>query len=617
MAKPKSSLLSSVASMFSSSANPPVPSSSSTPAKSTQYNKVITGESFEGERELVANVFSTERQSKMHRLAKDHQSALSASDIIELRKMGVTVNKSLVSDYSKYVSLKEQSGKPSEVFTKWLNIKTGPSMTEAPSMFVMQLTEPGKSVNKIEIREFGAAGIHYGQTAAEESNITGKTTVFEATGDASHFSVNKKEMDALKMFLMDKAGLAEYMEKKATAKNERTLIDKLKSMRKKIRVLVNEAHDDKFNQQIEDAQGGIKAYKDVCERIKLNAENLSKELDEIQAELGKDGEQETPEGNANTGNSQAHMSVEMQTALVNKAADALMEKQAELDKHQTQMDTIRKHIKSTGSRARRGADQVADHVHSLCKQLIAEREKNEALMAQSVGGASCGADASSSPLLQKAMDSLSLLNEQKRQLEEKVKGLTHDNEVFAKDASDMQATADHYKATVNTLMGQNMDLKKMASREQFEKETHRSRAADLSQKLASTLHYHFTDENGEGNATVFLKAKEDCCDCNEFDQAAARNEVEGALLVGSTQTMLNKLRVGDRARMEIHNCSGLTNASYNVASAVDVERMTDRSDGTVRGRLLDTLMLGKHTIQSEICVTGEKQDHYALTLNAK
>lgn len=639
-----------MASIFSTSAPSPMPSSFDTAkaaAPLTQYNKATSGESFDGEKELVANVFSAERLQKMHRLAKDHQNALTASDIIDLRsKMGATVNKSLVSDYSKYASLKEQSGETSENFLKWLNIKTGPSMMEAPSMFVLQQTQPGKAVNKVEIREFGPSGVHYGMTSA-----TPVVAVDDGDDDVQVFSadnfqhevVTKEEMAKIRKLLQDRSQLAAFHMESPKNANNRPVVKRLTSMRRKIMDIMKAVGvadaESASSGVMQDASKLEKSRKEAATIMKA-AQDLIKEFDEELQEINDSTSANkvndtasaaaaaTTAVNKEIGGASAVdaelMSVDMQTELVNQAADALLAKQNELDKVQKQMDQIKKHLKSTtGTRStaahgKRADHMLADQVHSLCKQLMAEREKNEALMAQSVGGAATAGDAASSPLLQKAMDSLSLLNEQKNQLEHKVKDLKHDNSVFSKDMKDLQGTVNHYKATANTLMGQNMDLKKAASREQYEKEAHRSRAADLSQKLASTLHYHFTDEDGSGNATVFLKAKEGGCCCEEFDQAAARNEVEGALLVGSTPMMINHCRVGERVPMEIHNCSALTDASSGeVVNTVEVERMSDRSDGTVRGRLLSTIMLGKHSIQSEILVTGENQDHYALTLNAK
>jgi len=636
--------------MFSTSAASPVPSSIdiAKPALATQYNKAATGESFDGEKELVASVFSKERLQKMHRLAKDHQSALSASDIIDLRsKMGVTVNKSLVSDYSKYVSLKEQAGEPSENFLAWLNIKTGPSMMEAPTMFVLQQTQPGKAVNKVEIREFGPSGVHHGMTSADSNAVAidsaDDVKVFSAES-FEHEVVSKEEMAKIRKLLQDRSQLAAFHIDNPRNSSNRPVVKRLTSMRRKIMDILKAVGDADAESSLsgvpQDASKLEKSKKEAATILKAAKDlvaEFDKEIKEINAQNKVDSD-EIPitsapppyESTVNEAHGEASasselMSVDMQTELVNKAADALLAKQSELDNLQKQMNKINKHLKSIGTRtSARGkyTDQVADHVHSLCKQLMAEREKNEALMTQSVGGAVTasggGDDAASSPLLQKAMDSLSILNEQKKQLEHKVKELKHDNNVFSKDVKDLQGTVDHYKATANTLMGQNMDLKKMASREQYEKEAHRSRAADLSQKLASTLHYHFTDEDGSGNATVFIKAKDGGCCCEEFDQAAARNEVEGALLVGSTSMMLTRCPVGKRVPMEINNCSALTDASSGeVVDTVEVERMSDRADGTVRGRLLNTIMLGQHSIQSEIVVTGENQDHYALTLNAK
>ena len=547
MAKQKSSLFSSVSSLFTTSAAPtPVPAASA----ARQYNKGETGESFDGERALVAEVFSDKRIEKMHRLARDHQSALSASDIIELRKLGVTMNKTLVADYSKYVSLKEQAGQPSETFLNWLNIKTGPSMIEAPTMFVIQRTVPGGSVDKIAMREFGPSGAHHAMVSdkAEEARrqvvLKGPLKTREVT-----------EPDFKKIQKIAEKSKPEHKESKGEDGKE---------------------------------EGKEKKGKDK--------------------ETKQDPVHSTPPAEPSE-DTMDLSSMETQARLVNEAADALLEKQAELERHQLEMDAIKKHLNATGTRPPKGgAGRVADHVHSLCKQLMEEREKNEALMSQSVVG---GNDASSSPLFQKSLDTISRLSQENKKL-------MSDNAVYDQDVKDMQASLDHYQATVKTLMGQNMDLKKVASREQYEKESHRSRAADLGQKLASTLHYHFTDEDGDGNATIFIKAARDACDCDEFDKAAERNEVEGALLLGSTQMILGDMRVGERASMEIHNASGLTHASNGeVAETVEVERISNRSDGAARGRIQETLMLGKHSVQSEIFATGENGDYYALTLNAR
>lgn len=652
MAKPKSSLFASMTSIFSTSAPSPVPSSldaAKPAALLTQYNKAASGESFDGEKELVANVFSAERLKKMHRLAKDHQNALSASDIIDLRsKMGVTVNKSLVSDYSKYVSTKAQCGQTSQSFLEWLNIKTGPSMMEAPSMFVLQQTQPGKAVNKVEIREFGPSGVHYGMTSAGSETVAvdndGNDVQVFSADNFQHEVVTKEEMAKIRKLLQDRSQLATFHMENPKHANNRPVVKRLTSMRRKITDIIKavglaDAESSVSGVQ-QDASKLEKSRKEATTIMKV-AQDLIKEFDEEIREINDSAKVASGEDNPKpsappdvvvgkeVGGASAAaagselMSVDVQTELVNQAADALLAKQQELNSLQEQMDKIKKHLKSTTSirataaHEKRADHMLADQVHSLCKQLIAEREKNEELMTQSVGGGVTQGDAASSPLLQKAMDSLGLLNEQKKKLEHNVKELKHDNAVFNKDVKDLQSTVKHYKDTANTLMGQNMDLKRVASREQYEKEVHRSRAEDLSQKLGSTLHYHFTDEDGSGNATVFLKAKEGGCCCEEFDQAAARNEVEGALLVGSTSTMLNSCRVGERTQMEIDNCSALTNASSGgVVHTVEVERMSDRADGTVRGRLLNTIMLGKHSIQSEILMTGENQDHYALTLNA-
>jgi len=618
-AKAKSSLFSPLTSLFSTSTSssttpPPVPSSKAINTPATQYNKVVTGESFEGERALVADTFSSERLDKMHRLARDHQNALSASDIIDLRKVGVTINKSLVADYSKYASLKQQAGESSEDFLKWLNVKTGPSMAEAPSMFVLQQTQPGKAVNKVEIQNFGPSGVHY-----EAPHMDSKTEDSGASGgDDIGVAAAKKKGDNLEgsqLILENEALVRRRQQRRALgAKNNNTKptasAARAVSMnmgdadaQMEATALIHKAADALIDKQkiIDNHQRDAEKHADLADRAADELLSRQRKIDEHQSQM------------------------ETQTTLVNQAADTIEKNQKDLHTYQSQMETIKNHIKSTTStRALMGAGRVADHVHSLCKQLMSEREKNEALMAQSVDGKVCTESASSSPpLLRKALDSLSLLNEQKKQLQAKVSELTSDNDMYDRDMKDMQANLDHYKKTLNTLSGQNMDLKKMASREEYEKEVHKSRAADLSQKLASTLHFFGTAEDGTGNAAVFLKATPTACDCEEFDQMAARNEVEGALLVGSTQAMLDKCRVGERMRMEIHNCSGLTDKSGNPVDAVDVERMTDRDDDDVRkakhkrGRLLDTLMLGKHTIQSEMVVTGDKQDFYALTLNAK
>lgn len=619
MAKSKSSLFETVSSMFSTSAAAaPVPSSGVGLTSSKKYNKDAAGESFEGEKSLVATVFSTDRLNKMHRLAKDHQNALSASDIIDLRKMGVAVNKSLVSDYSKYVSMKQQNGNPSENFTKWLNVKTGPSMMEAPTMFVLQYTQPGKAVNKVEIGAFGPSGLHYAETSAESDS---KPVVYEASGPVYHAEVTKDELKTVLNLIEHREKLAKLMREDAESKGDQTLIDKLTGIAKRLEEIKGDVKG-ATNKSVED----INASMELCKDIKSNARNFIQEFDadlkqlnvKVEKNTDNNSSMDTESGtaqalNTDSGSAYADMSPEMQTAMVNKAADALMQKQSELDRYEAQIETIKKHIKSTGAKSAKGLkgmDQVANHVHSICKQLMVEREKNERLMAQSIHGGGADADADTAPLLRRAMDSLTDLNEKNEKLK-------HDNDVFSKEAKDLQAALDHLEKTKNTLVGQNMDYKRAAAREQYEKDMHRVRAADLGQKLASTLHYHFTDENGDGNATVFLKATKDCCGCDEFDRAAERNEVEGAVLVGSTQTMLGRFGVGERTRMDIHNCSGLTDASGEVITEVGIERINDKSDGTMRGRLTDTVMLGKHTIQSEVYVTGENQDHYALTLNAR
>ena len=538
------------------------------------------GESFEGENDLVSEVFSKERVKKMHNLAKDHQHALSACDIMDLRKIGVTVNKSLVSDYSRYVSMKQQNKESSEGFPGWLNIKSSPTMFEAPSMFVLQHTKPGQGVvNRVEIREFGPTGRHYNKAALPEEGEEAPLDEEEAPDKYEEMSMEKKAVEE-SMAIAEETGDVEEIERHVNLiHTAASAIEDLKSREHEAAAREHEATAlmDRASHKIEDLQ------------VKL-------------------------EGAWSPQDCEAH------AELVDKAARALQTKTSELQRLHAEMAAIKGHLKCTSTRARAGGmHNVADQVHSLCKQLMDEREKNEALMAQCVGGGGGhdgGGEAASAPLFKEAQQALIVLNNQKRKDDAKLKELHSDNEVLSKDMQDAQAELEHYRGTVNTLMGQNMDYKRQASSEQYQKEVHRSRAVDLSHKLASTLHYHMTDDDGAGNAQVFIKAKDGGCSCEEFDSATADNVIEGALLVGSTPVMINDLEIGQKCEMEIQHCSSLTDDSGEPVSSVPVERMSNRADGTLRGRLENTLMLGQHTIQSVFSVVGEKQDYYSFLLNA-
>ena len=655
MSKTKSSIFSSMSNFFSgSSSSCSKPTSSTAAASATQYNKTLSGESFEGENDLLATVFSKERLAKMHKLAMDHQPAQTASDIIELRNMGVTVNKTLIADYSKYVSTRKQNHESSETFLKWLNIKTGPSMMEAPSMYVIQQTQPGKAVNKVEMREFGPSGSHY-DMAFTEDGTTDKTCDTKATsgemlkmheadkklllaskGDVKIHEVSKAEMVRIRDMLEKHEILRKDATDKLPAGKDAKLAMRLAKMKDKISSMTDEVHTAIASMEKDASSKEAEESKNNAKTVAAKAQELLKELDEYvkkaQSLSNKESSSKAAKaakqtdksdiGSGTTKSKAGHrMSAAEQTELVATASRRIKETEAKLKSQTDTLDSIISHVKSTGTRSKVNVSTLASDIHGLVQKLMQEREKNERLMALSVDTVDGDAKL---PILDKAEGALGRANAKVNALEEKIKRLekankklTHDNDVFSKDAEDLKMSVDHHKATSNSLMGQNMDFKKAASREQYQKELYRNRAADISQRLASVMHFHNTDEDGKGNATVYVRQQDTSCDCKEFEDAVERNEVDGEVLLASTQTSLKKCKVGKRMTMELHNVTGLTDARGEFVDSVQVERMSDKADGTVRGRLINPLMLGKHTIQNEMHVAGGKGNYYALTLNAR
>ena len=540
----------------------------------TQYNKVTTGESFEGEKELVSTVFTPQRLDKMKRLACNHQEALSASDIIDLRKTGITFNKTLVSEYSRYCSQKQQAGEESDTFVNWLNIKTNPSMMEAPSMYVLQFTQPGKAVNKVAIGEFGPSGIHFNLSAqdnAVQENVKTTTESMNVAAEDTVCKINTTEGTA-----------NDYLSEEQQVK----LINDASN-----ELLKAHAELAKQKQQINhlEAKLSAKGSHTTKEDEEHDAALIHKAADEII--MYKKNQKQT-------------------TEVMEKAAEALKVHQGQMAVQQNELDAIKKHLKSTnvqasavGRHKRDGTGAVASHVKDLCNQLMHERERNEALMAQTV----CESDVDSGPLLKKASDQLSKLNREN-------KSLKYDNDVFAKDTKDMQATIDHLRKIIKTYESQNLHYKQSESRATYQKEMHRNNAAIMGQRLGAALDFHCTEEDGARSAAGYILAAKDGCDCEKFEDHAYRQEMNGALVFGSTDLMPQDLKYGQRAKMDIHNAFALTDKSGEVVNEVEVERMCDLEDGTMRARLLTPLMLGKNTIQSEMRF-GE--DHYQLVLNSR
>ena len=777
MSNKSSTIMESVAALFTPKSKKVasiLPSTSNT--RSKQYNKESSGESFEGEKELVDSVFTQQRIDKMKRLACGHQEALSASDIIDLRKMGVAVNKSLITDYSKYCSLNEQNGKESQTFLNWLNVKTSPSMMEAPSMFVLQCSQPGKAVNKVAIREFGPTGLHFNTPVVDKQDdeeskhcdeeskqcdekilqVTKTGSEQHDTGEYSadkqlqlineattalmdkHAQVRKHEStisDLQKQLknnvvedehvkIVNDAADALLKKHKEVSEHQSTISDLRKQLDNKTTgaktnakdldgsffkndehvQLINDAADalmqkdtqisrhlkeirhlrtnvveDEHVKIVNDAADALlKKHKEVSEHQSIisdlrkqldnkttGAKTDAKDLDgsffkndehvqlindaadalmqkdtQISRHLKEIRHLRTNAGNVNgptlsedTDNAELINKATDQilmykkaqkeaTEIMEHAANELESKRSEVNRHQNELKDITMHLKSTNvsppipqKNPRDNAGRVAAHVHMLCKELMKEREKNETLMAQSVcGTTTTGSDLTQDSLLKKSLKSLEQLNEENKLLKKSNKELQYDNEVYSKDANDMLKNLSMYEDTIHTLKSQNLQFQQDANREQYHKEAHQNNATTLAQRLGAALDFYTSGEDGSRNVAGYIKAAQDGCCCEEFEDHASRLEADGAMVFGSTDLLPETIEFAKPTKMNIFNAFALTDTSGNVINDIEVERMMDHENGTKRVRLLKPLMLGKNQVQSELRF---ENDHYAILLNSR
>lgn len=575
-------------------------------------------ETYKDANEAVKDVFSVGRLQKMHKLAKSHQSALTASDIMSLRSKGVVFNKGLIGEYDRHVSQQEMQSKDSEHFLKWLNNKTSPSMAEAPTMCVFDLTPANQPKQKVEVRAFGPGGDHYEMSTIDTSTAEPKPSIRSPATKAvpkdskplhadtvqeDHVNVineaatqlmdSKRELHKIIHHLNMTGASAELQ---GAAKHVKMVCDELMALREKndeaaarLRSTGCKTPTDENEEFHQDD------HVDIINAAADKLLELKRELHDTKEEL------------------KAHNSAE-NAAMVNEAADQLMHYKNELEVLDGKMTQITKHLQKSSNK--KGKIKCAvTAVKEMCGELREQQEVNEALMNQSVRDASnvddCVSDAK---VMERAHATLKVLNEQKMDLEAQVCNLTNENNVFARDLEDMKESVEHYKDTVNTLMRSNMKTKKEASMNKHHGETHANMVAALNQKLAATLHYNATDEDGCGNAKVYLKAVKDGCDCGEFDDAASRNEERGCLLMGSTPLMLTECEIGSRTKMRVDHSCGLTKNGH-LLNEVCIERLDNAEDGTVMGQLQETIHMGEHSIQRKVCMTSN--NYYELKLNAK
>jgi len=547
-------------------------------------------ESFAGEDRLVREVaLSPERLGKMRTLAENHQSALAASDLIALRKEGVELNKSLVADYSRHVSrcvqdqgYRQDGEPPHDNFVKWLNVKKDPSMAEAPTMPVMQCKVTATSGGG------GSAALHKVPISAFDENGGGRH---------GHLAVEQKQRQ------------------QQTASVSNVVLAAGRKVDKK----------NKKKQQWPDAKkkGTTKVAEDCgggCHEIPEKAEEDDGD------EAGKSVEGEVA-GDA----SRQSVKTDSDSAVIARLAsvhkDEIRARMEEVDRLRTQHADMKKNVQQIVDKLKSsGIDNVhaknaAQKVERLCKEL--EKQRSLAASAAATSSSSSRAffnsttagDGKGSSLLSDATNQLTAAKEEVHELQERLRGLEAERDLYEKGLKDKQSEVKHYKDVIETFKNQNVLLRNEVSREEREKHTHYNRSMDLGQRLASVLHYHATDEDDVGNASVYIKSQAGDCCCEEFEDSVAANEPNGLTILGSTGTQLHDVAVGERATLALSNATGLTTHDGEIVHAVELRRIEDSADGTKRAQLLTPLKLGEHTVQSDVTVT--ESDYYELKLNAK
>ncbi len=524
-------------------------------------------ESFAGEDRLVREVaLSNERLGKMRTLAENHQSALAASDLIALRKEGVELNKSLVADYSRHVSrcvqdqgYRQDGEPPHDNFVKWLNVKKDPSMAEAPTMPVMQCkvtaaSGGGAAVQKVPISAFDESG----------------------GGRHGHLAVEQQQ------------------QQQQTASVSNVVLAAGARAKKKKKPMVKK-HDDRDKRA------------------------------EVAVHCGKEcGDDDDDEDEDEVIETLDHANVDESAViarLANVHKDEIRARMEEVDRLRTQHADMKKNVQQIVDKLKSlGIDNVhaknaAHKVERLCKEL----EKQRSLAATALSSSSsraCNSTADDKDsLLSVATNQLTASKAEVHELQERLRGVEAERDLYEKGLKDKQSEVKHYKDTIETFKHQNVLLRNEVSREEREKHTHYNRSMDLGQRLASVLHYHATDENDVGNASVYIKSQVGDCCCEEFEDSVAANEPNGLTILGSTGTQLHEVPVGERATLALSNVAGLTTHDGEIVHAAELRRVEDSADGTKRAQLLTPLKLGEHTVQSDVSLT--KTDYYELKLNAK
>ena len=521
------------------------------------------------EEELINDVFNDKRIQRMHTRARNHQEALSPSDAAQLRDLGVTLNKSLLHDYSKQVSRDQQQGKESPHFVKWLNVKTSPTMAEIPSMSVLQYALPGQAVQTLRVSDFAESAGRYGKLVNELSLAPSTTDEDVLVAKASdRVPSTKKKASASPVSSLDDGAVNQSDLFKLKKENQKLLdqqntVDEIKRQTEMVmeqtRIVQEKSH-------------GIQQHKSTVDEIKR------------QTEMVRD-----------------------QTRIVQEKSDAIQH-------HKNQMHEITKHLRTTGARA--SVKNACDTVKKLCEDHIQLKGKYEALLKDAKHSPLTMSDGKKNGIIADSLRALQISKDQVDQHKSRADRLEAANDVLKSDLEDLKA---HINANEQGMQTVRTQLTMMQNKATKHERIARAEAAShdtMAQKLACALHHGAVDEEGEGNASVFLSMMDCCCGKDpEFEEKVLRNERQGAIVLGRTAENIADVEPGETLNLVLANVSGLKSMEANAAGPVEVikmKRLSNDKDGNCRALLMTPLSLGDHTVQNEVTMANK---YYELKIN--
>jgi len=307
--------------------------------------------------------------------------------------------------------------------------------------------------------------------------------------------------------------------------------------------------------------------------------------------------------------------IKRQTEMVMEQTRIVQEKSDAIQQHKNQMHEITKHLRTTG--ARTSVKNACDTVKRLCEDHIQLKGKYEALLKDAKHSPLTMSDGKKDGIIADSLRALQISKDQVDQHKSKADRLEAANDVLKSDLEDLKAHVAVNEKGMQTVRSQLTMMQNKATKHERIARAEAASHDTMAQKLACALHHGAVDEEGEGNASVFLSMMDCCCDKDqEFEECVLRNERQGAIVLGRTAENIADVEPGETLNLVLANVSGLKSMEAKAAGPVEVikmKRLSNDKDGNCRALLMTPLSLGDHTVQNEVTMANK---FYELKINA-